>query len=300
VHLDSAFDRRALVRDAAYAIVARVVGQKLFVKFHGSDPALVGTRSPWWRALIGLVFGAAGGVGVLSGDEKEALVAAGWPAGKIAVVKNVVPWRRFELSPGVTPPVREPLRFLFLARLVATKGLDDAIRALEIVRRTGPLATLDVVGDGPARAGAEAVVVRLGLGEAVRFHGHVPEAETERFYRTAGALVLPTEREGFSMTIFQAVAAGLPVLTTRVNAAKDWLAEPDQVLWVRVHDPAHVAARALELLAKPEIAQHMLTAGPARARAFDEDRVAAEYVDLYTRCVRRSPLSPSSTPSQDT
>jgi len=208
-----------------------------------------------------------------------------------------VPWRRFERAPGAAPHVREPLRFLFLARLVPTKGLDDAIRALDLVRRAGRPATLDVVGDGPARAGAEALAAQLGLGEAVRFHGQVPEAETTRFYETCGALVLPTEREGFSMTVFQAVAAGLPVLTTRVNAAKDWLAEPDQVLWVRVHDPAHVAARALELLSHPEIAQRMLTAGPTRARAFDEDHVAAEYVDLYTRCVRRSPLSPPVTRS---
>jgi len=292
VHLDSAFDRRALVRDAAYALVARAFGQRLFVKFHGSDPSLVATRSPWWRALTGLVFGACAGVGVLSGDERDALVAAGWPADKIAVVKNVVPWRRFVCAPGEPLPARDPLALLFLARLVPTKGLDDALRALALVRAAGKAVTLDVVGDGPSRAGAEALARDLGLGAAVRFHGQVPEADTARFYATSGALVLPTEREGFSMTIFQAVAAGLPVLTTRVNAAKDWLREPDQVLWVRAHDPANVAERLRELFAHPEIAQRMFTEGPLVARTFDEDRVAAEYADLYTRCVRRTPLTP--------
>ncbi|MEP7027708.1 MAG: hypothetical protein ABI960_03855, partial [Candidatus Eisenbacteria bacterium] len=49
VHLDSAFDRRALVRDACYALLARALGQPVFFKFHGSDPALVRTRSPFWR-----------------------------------------------------------------------------------------------------------------------------------------------------------------------------------------------------------------------------------------------------------
>ena len=292
VHLDSAFDRRALLRDAAYALVARGLGQRLFVKLHGSDPALVATPSRWWRALTGLVFGAAAGVGVLSGDEKAALVAAGWPAAKIAVVKNVVPWRRFASAPGAAVPARDPLALLFLARLVPTKGLDDAVRALALVRHAGREATLDVVGDGPSRAGAEALAKELKLGAAVRFHGHVPEADTVRYYETSGALVLPTEREGFSMTIFQAVAAGLPVLTTRVNAAKDWLSEPANVLWVRAHDPANVAARVLELLGHPKTAEQMFTEGPRRAQAFDEDRVAMEYVDLYTRCVRRTALSP--------
>jgi glycosyltransferase involved in cell wall biosynthesis len=296
VHLDSAFDRRALVRDAGYALFARALGQRLFVKFHGSDPSLVATRSPWWRAVTALVFGACAGVGVLSGDERDALVAAGWPADKIAVVKNVVPWRRFARAPGDPAPARDPLAFLFLARLVPTKGLDDALRALALVRAAGKAATLDVVGDGPSRSGAEALARELGLGAAVRFHGQVPEAETVRFYATSGALVLPTEREGFSMTIFQAVAAGLPVLTTRVNAAKDWLREPDHVLWVRAHDPANVAGRVLELFANPEIAQRMFTEGPLVARTFDEDRVAAEYADLYTRCVRRTALLPPDSP----
>ena len=68
------------------------------------------------------------------------------------------------------------------------------------------------------------------------------------------------------------------------------------MLWVRAHDPANVAARVLELLAHPEMAQRMFTEGPLVAQTFDEDRVAAEYADLYTRCVRRIALLPPDSP----
>ena len=289
VHFDSAFDRRALVRDACYALLARALGQRTFFKFHGSDPTLVATRSPGWRALIGLVLGSATGVGVLSASEREALVARGADGAKIDVVKNVVPWRRFE---GLQRPARTRNRLLFLARLVPTKGLADAVRAVALLAREGRATTLDVVGDGPSRAPAEALAQELGVAGAVTFHGHVPEAETTRFYLECGMLVLPTEREGFSMTIFQALAAGLPILTTRVNAAADWLVEPDHVRWIPAKDPAGVARQVAWLLDHPEDADRMSGLGPARARLFDEDVLAAEAIERYSSLLARTPTSP--------
>jgi glycosyltransferase involved in cell wall biosynthesis len=285
VHLDSAFDRRALVRDSCYALLARVLGQPVFIKFHGSDPALVRTRSPFWRGLIRLVTGAAIGIGVLSTDERAALIAEGADGDRIFVLKNVVPWRRFRAEPR---PLRERTRLLFLARLVATKGLRDTIRAVAILIGSGRQVTLDVVGDGPERAPAEALARELGIAGAVRFHGHVPEAETAAFYRTAGMLVFPTEREGFSMTIFQALAAGLPILTTRVNAAADWLVEPDHVLWIPAGDPGAVAERIAWLLDHPAAGERMFTLSPVRAELFDEDALAREAIDRYTVLLQRS------------
>src|SRR5690349_20669395 len=134
VHFDRAFDRRALVRDACYALLARALGQPVFFKFHGSDPALVATASPFWRGLIRLVLGSAAGVGVLSASERDALVAQGANGTKIDVVKNVVPWRRFE---GLQRPMRARERLLFLARLVPTKGLADVVRAVALLAREG-------------------------------------------------------------------------------------------------------------------------------------------------------------------
>jgi glycosyltransferase involved in cell wall biosynthesis len=285
VHLDSAFDRRALVRDSCYALLARALRQPVFFKFHGSDPALVRTRSPLWRALILLVAGSAAGIGVLSTDEREALIAEGADGARIFVLRNAVPWRRFRAEPR---PARERTRLLFLARLVATKGLRDTIRAVAILAKEGRAVTLDVVGDGPERAPAEALARELGVADRVRFRGHVPEAETAAFYLTSGMLVFPTEREGFSMTIFQALAAGLPILTTRVNAAADWLVEPDHVLWIPAGDPNAVAQKIAWLLDHPETAERMTSLGPARAELFDEEALAIEAIDRYTSLLQRS------------
>ena len=283
VHFDSAFDRRALVRDACYATLARTLGQPVVFKFHGSDPDLVATKSPFWRGLIRLVLGSAAGAFVLSSSERDALVAQGADAARIDVVKNAVPWRRFTAGAA-----RERNRLLFLARLVPTKGLADVVRAVSLLAREGRAVTLDVVGDGPSRAPAEALAQELGVAGQVRFHGHVPEAETTPFYETSGMLVFPTEREGFSMTIFQALAAGLPILTTKVHAAADWLVEPDNVRWIPVKDPAGIARQVAHLLDHPEEAAAMSANGPVRARLFDEDRLANEAIDRYTAVLSRT------------
>lgn len=293
VHLDSAFDRRALLRDSCYSLLARALGQPLFFKFHGSDPALVATRSPLWRALTRLVLQGSAGVGVLSTEERAALITQGAEGAKISVMKNVVPWRRFRIEPR---PVREHSRLLFIARLVSTKGLREAIRAVALLVREGRAVTLDVVGDGPERAPAEALTRELGLANEVRFLGYVPEADTAEHYRTAGMLLFPTEREGFSMTIFQALAAGLPILTTRVNAAADWLVEPDHVLWIPAHDPAALALKVAWLLDHPEAADRMSLLGPARAELFDEEALALEAVDRYTSLLERIRALPQGNP----
>ena len=89
------------------------------------------------------------------------------------------------------------------------------------------------LGDGEAREAAEAQAARLKLNDRVRFFGYVPETQTPEFYAGSTMLLFPTYHyEGFPMVIFKSIAAGLPVITTRIRAAADYLNEPDNCLWV--------------------------------------------------------------------
>src|SRR5213592_4331732 len=94
VHLNTAFDRRALVRDIGYAFLSRLLGQRLFLKLHGSDADLLATRSRFWHEMTRRTLAGAVGVGVLSSEEKRNFVAAGYPEDRFHVVKNAV-----DLSP---------------------------------------------------------------------------------------------------------------------------------------------------------------------------------------------------------
>ncbi|MGX9846164.1 glycosyltransferase [Limimaricola litoreus] len=112
-------------------------------------------------------------------------------------------------------------RLLFVGRLSAVKGLPVLLRALARARESRPALTLDLVGDGEDRAGLERLATDLGLGDAVRFHGYLGQAEVARMLRETGALVLPSFAEGVPVVLMEAMAAARPVIATRVGGVAE-------------------------------------------------------------------------------
>jgi glycosyltransferase involved in cell wall biosynthesis len=110
------------------------------------------------------------------------------------------------------------LRLAWAGRMVADKALDDLLAAVAVVRRSGLRVTLNLLGDGPARPGLEAQAASLGLGGAVRWHGHVAERDAYlSILRAADLFVLPSRAEGVPKVILDAMAAGLPTIASRVG-----------------------------------------------------------------------------------
>jgi len=106
-----------------------------------------------------------------------------------------------------------PVRLLHVGRIVRTKGLRDVIRALAAVRDLPVV--LNVVGDGSDRGQCEALTQQLGLTDRVVFHGAVPRAQVDDFYRTADIFVFPSYREPGGTVVLEAMSWGLPVIACR-------------------------------------------------------------------------------------
>jgi glycosyltransferase involved in cell wall biosynthesis len=305
VHLNTSFDRMALMRDAATLRLLQPVRAKIFLKFHGSDAALFETGNAGMRALVRTVLARADGIGLLSSEERENFTRAGVGARKLFVVKNVVASAMADDETGGDARARAEARarlrtklgvdaetplLLFIARFIPAKGLAEVIRACATLREEGRAFRLLCLGDGEARASAESETARLNLGERVRFFGYVPEAETADFYAGATMLVFPTYHyEGFPMVIFKSIAAGLPVITTRIRAAADYLREPDNCLWVEPKNPRMLAARIAQLLDDAEARARMRRNNLALARRFTARSVAPEYLEIYNRLVAAKP-----------
>jgi len=90
VHLNSAFDRKAIVRDVGYVIVARLFGSRIFLKYHGSEGSLLLSAKFPWTSLGRFCVRGVAGVGVLSSEEKRNFETAGHPSARIFRVKNAV------------------------------------------------------------------------------------------------------------------------------------------------------------------------------------------------------------------
>ena len=148
----------------------------------------------------------------ISESTREDLVARGVAAARIEVVYPGVDSTWF--CPDRATPRAEHPTFLYVGRLKRYKGVEIALRALAVARRTRPDLTLAVAGQGDDRPRLERVAGELGLGDAVRFLGFVGEDEKRRLLRRAWAVVFPSPKEGWGISNVEAAACGTPALAS--------------------------------------------------------------------------------------
>ena len=166
-------------------------------------------------------------------------------------------------SPGDIAPVtsselaaRAP-RLLFVGRMHPDKDLPTLLRAFAMVKHAG--ATLELVGDGPQRPMLEALAGELGLGDRVVFSGYLPDP-TEAYHR-ARLLVLTSRLESFGNVVAEALAHGLPVVSTASAGPREILDQGRFGTLVPIGDVAALANALEESLASPGDPE------PRRARA---------------------------------
>ena len=286
IHLNSAYFRPALLRDPAYVAISRIFGVRVFIKYHGSDVDLLVGKSLLWKVLGRFCVKSAAGIGVLSSEEKLNFKIAGHPMDKIRQVKNVVNCQKFE---GAERALRTDGQLLVISRFIPGKGVIESIEAMAMITVAAPQVTLVCVGDGPDRRQAENRVRDLNLDKKVVFTGRVSEEAATEFYLNSSALVFPTYfNEGFPMTLFQAVAAGLPIITTRIRAAADYLHEPENCLWVTPRSAHDLAERVLYLLANPCLMHSMSNNNRELAQRFSPKRIVPEYLDIYEQLINQT------------
>ncbi len=159
-------------------------------------------------------------------------------ARRAVVIPPGVDLERFRPAPAAGPPGPAAGTLLFLAREPRLKGLAPLLEALPLLRRAGERARLVAAGAFPA-APWRRLAARLGVADAVEFPGH--HGRPEDLYARAGALAHPTFYDPCSLVALEALACGLPVVTTRANGASAWM-EPGA--GTVIEDPRDAAALA--------------------------------------------------------
>jgi glycosyltransferase involved in cell wall biosynthesis len=127
-----------------------------------------------------------------------------------------------ELIKNATPGMHSDI--LFAGRLLPNKNIDVLLKAVVIMKKNNPAIAVCIVGEGPQKEYLEKLTSTLGLEENVRFTGFVErQEELYSMMQSSKVFVLPSSREGFGITVIEANAAGLPVVTVDAehNAAQD-------------------------------------------------------------------------------
>jgi glycosyltransferase involved in cell wall biosynthesis len=214
-------------------------------------------------------------VAAVSGAGRDHLDALLGLNGKLVVVPNSVDLRR--LGPARVGP-GEPGLVLTVARLVEKKGLRDLVEACALLGRRPATAglRLEVVGAGPLRGELRQTAERLGVHAG--FLGPLPQEDVLERYRRAAVYCLPCvvaesgDRDGLPTSVLEAMALGVPVVTTAVSGLPDAVIDGHTGLLVPQHDPEALAAAIERLLTDGELAARLAT----EARRHVEARFALE------------------------
>lgn len=190
---------------------------------------------------------------------------------------------------GMTRPARGRAASVIGAagRLVRLKGHADLLRAAALLRAGWPALRVEIAGEGPERPALQDEARRLGLEDRVTFLGW--QTDISPALARWDVLVQPSLDEGFGLAALEAMAAGLPVVATRVGGLPEVVDEGSTGLLVPPADPASLAAALERLLRHPDLGSAMGAAGRERARAhFSVERMVAATSEVYASLTARA------------
>lgn len=212
------------------------------------------------------------------------------PPGKIEVIYGGVDTELFR--PGVEGRLLRLRRAVpegaavvtLVGALVEKKGIDDFIRAADLVRRQRQGVRFWIVGSGKLEAKLKALAEELALGPVVDFLGR--SDQMPEVYAASDLVVCAsTKGEGLTGTLREALAMARPVLTTATAGNTELVGEGETGFTARPRDPASLAQGILRALADPERAAALARAGRERVLAWSDEAVRSQKVEALYRAV---------------
>jgi glycosyltransferase involved in cell wall biosynthesis len=197
------------------------------------------------------------------------------PPEKMTVIYNGLPESGF----GQTArPEAEPASIIMVARFVRPKDQQTLIRAMDGLQELSWYLTL--VGDGSGQPDAERLVKELGLTELVTFAGVRPDVE--ELLAASSIFVLSTWREGFPISVLEAMRAGLPVVASRVGGIAEAVTEGTTGLLFKAGDHAELRKCLATLINNPLLRRQMGEAGRERfLECFTLELMVEQTVAIY-------------------
>jgi glycosyltransferase involved in cell wall biosynthesis len=288
IHLNTAFDLKTILRDSFSLSVMSPGKTKVFLKLHGSEAENFVKTGFFMKILLNFLKKRVDGFGVHTKEEKANFLWLGFDPKKFYFVKNAVTIQN-QLPENFHRPQQEKsgnFKILFVSRFIPAKGLLETIQACDLVRKSGFQFQLFAIGDGETREAAENLVNKLSLQNHVRFTGYISEAEVTRHFLDGDLFVFPTRHaEGFPNVLFKAVAAGLPIITTKIRAAKDYLREPENCLFC-TQEPENIARKIIELIEDKTLREKMSEHNLCFGKTLLPEKIARDFLEIYEKICR--------------
>jgi glycosyltransferase involved in cell wall biosynthesis len=197
----------------------------------------------------------------------------------IDVIPNGVDLDRFYPAPA--DELSGKLKLVTVGRLSATKRVEMLIEAVEILSKKGTDVCLKIAGGGGMAKQLKAMVGQRKLTGIIKFAGRVGTDKMPDIYRQNNIFVSASMQEGMSNAMLEAMASGLPIITTRCEGVEELISDNGIVAG---EDSADSLANAIiKLAGNQQEYKTMCAAARRKAETFGWDKVADGYVKLYQR-----------------
>ena len=282
IHIFSASYFSFLLAPTPALLVSKLYGKKSILNYHSGEAKDHLTR---WRSAIPLIK-LADRVVVPSDYLVRVFASFGIPSQSIV---NLINLDHFAFKE------RFPLRPVFLSNrnFESHYGVDCVLRAFALIQERIPEASLTVVGDGSQRAFLKELALELKLRNVV-FTGRVEHEQIQEHYAAAHVYLNASKIDNQPLSILEAFACGLPIITTDAGAIPDIVNNGETGCIVATGDYRTLAERALELLAQPEKARSMAHHARAECARYGWDVLSGQWLHLYKQIAAESHTSSES------
>lgn len=262
----------------------RLIDAKLSTTFHGYDVSRTLVNAP--RDFYKNLFTTGDLFLSVNCEYLDTIRRLGAPEAKSTLFHMGVDCSAFDYVPRL-PPSEGPLRFICVGRITEKKGHAYMIRAFAQARAARPNIDMhmDIIGDGELRANCEELANTLGQAQAITFHGALQHARVKEMLSRAHIFILHSvtasdgDKEGIPVVLMEAMAQGLPVISTRHSGIPDLIEDGVSGLLGDERNVAELEGLMLRLADRPDLWPQITAKARAKVELeFDQERLS---LDLY-------------------
>jgi glycosyltransferase involved in cell wall biosynthesis len=195
------------------------------------------------------------------------------------VIPNIIDLETFHPAPE--PPAGSTFNVVITRNLEPIYGLETAIRAISLIRDQVPGIALKIAGSGPQRAELEQLVKHLGLEDAVVFLGRLERADIVKLYHSAHAFLNPSRVDNMPNSVLEALACGLPVISTNVGGVPYIVRDGETAVLVAPDNEMEMAQAILSVSRDSKLRSRLIEGGRNEVIQYAWDRVRPQWLALY-------------------
>ncbi len=284
LHVHYAIPHAYAAHTAQQILAEKHIDVKVVTTLHGTDITLVG-RNPSYRPAVTFSINKSDRVTTVSESLREDTLSFFEIEKPIQVIPNFVDLSLYERAkPCPQSFASDGERIItHVSNFRKVKRIHDVVEIFAGIQQELP-AVLLMLGDGPEKERARLQAVELGIGEKVKFLGKTPEVE--RILCLSDLFLLPSEKESFGLAALEAMAAGVPVISSNTGGLPEVNVLGLTGYTAEVGDTETMSRLAIDLLQNEAELEQLRAQARQQAQRFSIQSIGPLYEELYSQVIK--------------